>query len=130
MIEMILKHINIYKEMKNAAIPLKLVEKNGEDSCMNAARMVNQQELSALMEGLNDETISYLIDDLEMLTYLGRMNKKDFSILKPDRIRIMIECAGNEKLSELPYEKVEKVLADKEIPDRIVYVSNKLYMSF
>lgn len=63
MIEMILKHINIYKEMKNAAIPLKLVEKNGEDSCMNAARMVNQQELSALMEGLNDETISYLIDD-------------------------------------------------------------------
>ena len=111
----------------NAAIPLKLVEKNGEDSCMNAARMVNQQELSALMEGLNDETISYLIDDLEMLTYLGRMNKKDFSILKPDRIRIMIECAGNEKLSELPYEKVEKVLADKEIPDRIVYVYLKYY---
>ena len=127
MIEMILKHINIYKEMKNAAIPLKLVEKNGEDSCMNAARMVNQQELSALMEGLNDETISYLIDDLEMLTYLGRMNKKDFSILKPDRIRIMIECAGNEKLSELPYEKVEKVLADKEIPDRVVYVYLKYY---
>ena len=71
--------------MKNAAIPLKLVEKNGEDSCMNAARMVNQQELSALMEGLNDETISYLIDDLEMLTYLGKKKKKDFSILKPDK---------------------------------------------
>ena len=72
MIERILKHMNIYREMKNAAIPLNLIGKKGEDSCMNAARMVNQQELSALMEGLNDETISYLIDDLEMLTYLGK----------------------------------------------------------
>ena len=50
------------------------------------------------------------------------MNKKDFPILEPDRIRMVIECAGNEKLSEFPFEKIEKVLADKEIPDRIVYV--------
>ena len=54
MIERILKHMNIYKEMKNAAIPLKLIEKKGEDFCMNAARLVNQQELSGLMEGLNE----------------------------------------------------------------------------
>ena len=50
MIERILKHMNIYREMKNAAIPLKLIGKKGEDSCMNAARLVNQQELSSLME--------------------------------------------------------------------------------
>ena len=37
MIERILKHMNIYREMKNAAIPLKLIGKKGEDSCMNAA---------------------------------------------------------------------------------------------
>ena len=86
MIERILKHMNIYKEMKNAAIPLKLIGKKGEDSCMNAARLVNQQELSGLMEGLNEETISSLMDDPEMLIYLGKMNKKDFSILEPDRI--------------------------------------------
>ena len=49
MIERILKHMNIYKEMKNAAIPLKLIGKKGEDFCMNAARLVNQQELSGLM---------------------------------------------------------------------------------
>ena len=106
MIERILKHMNIYREMKNAAIPLKLIGKKGEDSCMNAARLVNQQELSRL---------------------LGKMNKKDFSILEPDRIRMVIECAGNEKLSEFPYKKIEKVLADKEIPDRIVYVYLKYY---
>ena len=94
---------------------------------MNAARLVNQQELSSLMEGLNEETISSLMDDPEMLTYLGKMNKKDFSILEPDRIRMIVECAGNEKLSEFPYEKIEKVLADKEIPDRIVYVYLKYY---
>ena len=127
MIERILKHMNIYKEMKNAAIPLKLIGKKGEDFCMNAARLVNQQELSGLMEGLNEETISSLMDDPEMLTYLGKMNKKDFSILEPDRIRMIVECAGNEKLSEFPYEKIEKVLADKEIPDRIVYVYLKYY---
>ena len=40
---------------------------------------------------------------------------------------MVIECAGNEKLSEFPYEKIEKVLADKEIPDRIVYVYLKYY---
>ena len=79
------------------------------------------------MEGLNEETISSLMDDPEMLTYLGKMNKKDFSILEPDRIRMIVECAGNEKLSEFPYEKIEKVLADKEIPDRIVYVYLKYY---
>ena len=62
------------------------------------------------------------MDDPEILSYLGKMNKKDFPILEPDRIRMVIECAGNEKLSEFPYEKIEKVLADKEIPDRIVYV--------
>ena len=127
MIERILKHMNIYKEMKNAAIPLKLIGKKGKDFCMNAARLVNQQELSGLMEGLNEETISSLMDDPEMLTYLGKMNKKDFSILEPDRIRMIVECAGNEKLSEFPYEKIEKVLADKEIPDRIVYVYLKYY---
>ena len=127
MIERILKHMNIYKEMKNAAIPLKLIGKKGEDFCMNAARLVNQQELSGLMEGLNEETISSLMDDPEILSYLGKMNKKDFSILEPDRIRMVIECAGNEKLSEFPYEKIEKVLADKEIPDRIVYVYLKYY---
>ena len=105
MIERILKHMNIYREMKNAAIPLNLIGKKGEDSCMNAARL----------------------DDPEILSYLGKMNKKDFSILEPDRIRMVIECAGNEKLSEFPYEKIEKVLADKEIPDRIVYVYLKYY---
>ena len=31
MIERILKHMNIYKEMKNAAIPLKLIGKKGEE---------------------------------------------------------------------------------------------------
>lgn len=51
MIERILKHMNIYREMKKAAIPLNLIGKKGEDSCMNAARLVNQQELSSLMEG-------------------------------------------------------------------------------
>ena len=127
MIERILKHMNIYREMKNAAIPLKLIGKKGEDSCMNAARLVNQQELSSLMEGLNEETISSLMDDPEILISLGKMNKKDFSILEPDRIRMIVECAGNEKLSEFPYEKIEKVLADKEIPDRIVYVYLKYY---
>ena len=127
MIERILKHMNIYREMKNAAIPLNLIGKKGEDSCMNAARLVNQQELSSLMEGLNEETISSLMDDPEILSYLGKMNKKDFSILEPDRIRMVIECAGNEKLSEFPYKKIEKVLADKEIPDRIVYVYLKYY---
>ena len=127
MIERILNHMNIYREMKNAAIPLKLIGKKGEDSCMNAARLVNQQELSGLMEGLNEETISSLMDDPEILSYLGKMNKKDFSILEPDRIRMVIECAGNEKLSEFPYKKIEKVLADKEIPDRIVYVYLKYY---
>ena len=127
MIERILKHMNIYKEMKNAAIPLKLIGKKGEDFCMNAARLVNQQELSSLMEGLNEETISSLMDDPEILISLGKMNKKDFSILEPDRIRMIVECAGNEKLSEFPYEKIEKVLADKEIPDRIVYVYLKYY---
>ena len=50
MIERILKHMNIYREMKNAAIPLNLIGKKGEDFCMNAARLVNQQELSGLME--------------------------------------------------------------------------------
>ena len=45
---------------------------------MNAARLVNQQELSGLMEGLNEETISSLMDDPEMLTYLGKMNEKGF----------------------------------------------------
>ena len=40
---------------------------------------------------------------------------------------MVIECAGNEKLSEFPYKKIEKVLADKEIPDRIVYVYLKYY---
>mgnify|MGYP003175025888 FL=1 len=127
MIERILKHMNIYREMKNAAIPLNLIGKKGEDSCMNAARLVNQQELSGLMEGLNEETISSLMDDPEILSYLGKMNKKDFSILEPDRIRMIVECAENEKLSEFPYEKIEKVLADKEIPDRIVYVYLKYY---
>lgn len=127
MIERILKHMNIYREMKNAAIPLKLIGKKGEDSCMNAARLVNQQELSSLMEGLNEETVSSLMDDPEILISLGKMNKKDFSILEPDRIRMIVECAGNEKLSEFPYEKIEKVLADKEIPDRIVYVYLKYY---
>lgn len=97
MIERILKHMNIYREMKNAAIPLKLIGKKGEDSCMNAARLVNQQELSSLMEGLNEETISSLMDDPEILISLGKMNKKDFSILEPDRIRMIVECAGNEK---------------------------------
>lgn len=53
MIERILNHMNIYRAMKNAAIPLKLIGKKGEDSCMNAARLVNQQELSGLMEGLS-----------------------------------------------------------------------------
>lgn len=95
MIERILKHMNIYREMKNAAIPLKLIGKKGEDSCMNAARLVNQQELSGLMEGLNEETISSLMDDPEILIYLGKMNKKDSSILEPDRIRMIVECAGN-----------------------------------
>lgn len=127
MIERILKHMNIYREMKNAAIPMNLIGKKGEDSCMNAARLVNQQELSSLMEGLNEETISSLMDDPEILISLGKMNKKDFSILEPDRIRMIVECAGNEKLSEFPYEKIEKVLADKEIPDRIVYVYLKYY---
>ena len=127
MIERILKHMNIYREMKNAAIPLNLIGKKGEDSCMNAARLVNQQELSGLMEGLNEETISSLMDDPEILISLGKMNKKDFSILEPDRIRMIVECAENEKLSEFPYEKIEKVLADKEIPDRIVYVYLKYY---
>lgn len=32
MIERILKHMNIYKEMKNAAIPLKLIERKGKIS--------------------------------------------------------------------------------------------------
>ena len=41
MIERILKHMNIYREMKKAAIPLNLIGKKGEDSCMNAARLVN-----------------------------------------------------------------------------------------
>ena len=54
MIERILKHMNIYREMKKAAIPLNLIGKKGEDSCMNAARLVNQHELSGLMEGLNE----------------------------------------------------------------------------
>lgn len=31
MIERILKHMNIYREMKNAAIPLNLIGKKGED---------------------------------------------------------------------------------------------------
>lgn len=31
MIERILNHMNIYREMKNAAIPLKLIGKKGED---------------------------------------------------------------------------------------------------
>ena len=101
MIERILKHMNIYREMKNAAIPLKLIGKKGEDSCMNAARLVNQQELSSLMEGLNEETISSLMDDPEILISLGKMNKKDFSILEPDRIRMIVECAGNENLNTL-----------------------------
>lgn len=55
------------------------------------------------------------------------MNKKNFSVLEPDRIRMIVECTGNEKLSEFPYEKIEKVLADNEIPDRIVYVYLKYY---
>ena len=29
---------------------------------------------------------------------------------------MIVECAGNEKLSGISYEKIEKVLADKEIP--------------
>ena len=60
MIERILKHMNIYKEMKNAAIPLKLIGKKGEDFCMNAARLVNQQELSGGYE-LRD---TFRYDDL------------------------------------------------------------------
>ena len=31
MIERILKHMNIYREMKNAAIPMNLIGKKGED---------------------------------------------------------------------------------------------------
>ena len=45
---------------------------------MNAARLVNQQELSSLMEGLNEETISSLMDDPEILISLGKMNKRIF----------------------------------------------------
>ena len=108
MIERILKHMNIYREMKNAAIPLNLIGKKGEDSCMNAARLVNQQELSSLMEGLNEETISSLMDDPEILSYLGKMNKKDFSILEPDRIRMVIECAGNENCPNSPIKRLRK----------------------
>lgn len=78
MIERILNHMNIYREMKNAAIPLKLIGKKGEDSCMNAARLVNQQELSGLIEGLNEETISSLMDDPEILSYLGKNEQKGF----------------------------------------------------
>lgn len=48
------------------------------------------------------------MDDPEILISLGKMNKKDFSILEPDRIRMIVECAGNEKLSEFPYEKLRK----------------------
>ena len=53
--------MNIYREMKNAAIPLNLIGKKGEDSCMNAARLVNQQERSSLMEGLNEETMKSIL---------------------------------------------------------------------
>ena len=42
MIERILKHMNIYKEMKNAAIPLKLIGKKGEDFCMKHGRLFLQ----------------------------------------------------------------------------------------
>ena len=94
MIERILKHMNIYREMKNAAIPMNLIGKKGEDSCMNAARLVNQQELSSLMEGLNEETISSLMDDPELLSYLGKMNKKEDE-------DIMLDTSYYEKADEI-----------------------------
>ncbi len=61
-----------------------------------------------------------MMDDPKYSATLGKMNKKDFPILEPDRIRMVIECAGNEKLSEFPMKRLRKYWQIKKSrPDRI-----------
>ena len=132
MLEQVKRHVEEYKLLEDSAIPLCLLYekgKSGESICVKAAKEILRNKLEHQIQELSKETVSKLVDDPEMLSYLGKMKQKGIRVEKC-RIQTLYADAEEEKLSKYPYEQVEQVLSDTSIENGNIYYYLKYYAAF
>ncbi len=113
----ILKHLEIYRAVKESKLPWGFIEKFGEDEVMAAARMVSQCGISGQVQGMGDKMSAYIVRDVEFCSYIRWLSEKG---IRETKIGTLMEQAEG-KLSLYPYEAVEQVLSDKEITSGMLF---------
>lgn len=132
MLEQVKRHVEEYKLLEDSAIPLCLLYekgKSGESICVKAAKEILRNKLEHQIQELSKETVSKLVDDPDMFSYLGKMKQKGIRVEKC-RIQTLYADAEEEKLSKYPYEQVEQVLSDTSIENGNIYYYLKYYAAF
>lgn len=75
MLEQVKRHVEEYKLLEDSAIPLCLLYekgKSGESICVKAAKEILRNKLEHQIQELSKETVSKLVDDPDMFSYLGK----------------------------------------------------------
>ena len=126
MIEVIKRHLAERNMLKTAGLSLCYLEKMGEEKCVKAAETIIQNEVMDVIPSLWYQAHLYLIEDPEMISYLGNL-KKEGQDLNVSRFQQILFDAGTDKVSNFTYEQVKAVYFDPVITDGTAYSYMKYY---
>lgn len=122
----IIKHLIIYKEFKNAGIPMGLLSNQDEDNALQVSRKINESNIEHLNQKLTDNAISYLFYDIDAIPYIKRLLEEGIACRRVNSLLVGAE----EKLSEYKYEDVATVTKDNGVRDRALFRYMKYYLSY
>lgn len=126
MIEVIKRHLAERNLLKMAGLSLCYLEKMGEEKCVKAAETIIQNEVMDVIPSLWYQAHLYLIEDPEMISYLGNL-KKEGQDLNVSRFQQILLDEGTDKVSDFTYEQVKAVYFDSLVTDGTAYSYMKYY---
>lgn len=126
MIEVIKRHLAERNMLKTAGLSLGYLEKKGEEKCVRAAEAIIQNEVMDVIPSLWEQVCLYMMEDPEMITYLGNL-KKEGCELNAYRFQRILLDAGIDKVSDFSYEQVKAVYFDPLVTDGTAYSYMKYY---
>lgn len=112
--------------MKKAGIPYNFVKKFGEEGCAKVSTRILQSGISHVVEKMSEESKKYFMEDGAVIEVIGQMEEAGLEI-PLNRLESLFLQAKDKRLSELPYQDIQEVLVDEEIPKSVQYNFLKYY---
>lgn len=124
----ILWHLKICEETKKAGLPWDFIKEYEGRQLYHAGKLINTYGLQKKVKEIGEMILGYLVQDAEFIPHLYKLYQNQPEV-EASRIRALITGAGEEKLSDFSFEKIEEVLKDEVIQNQVLFWYLKYYVS-